>query len=105
LCQLGTKNLAKGTPTLLRELVGTSLAKFFVPDLGDIVETGIGLSYRHAMQPMQPCEPARQPYARVDFIHQLGTMNLATDLRPKVLSFGTRLRARDVIWDSKTSSA
>ncbi len=52
LCQLGTKNLAKGTPTLLRELVGTSLAKFLVPDLGDVVDSGIGLSYRHAMQPM-----------------------------------------------------
>jgi hypothetical protein len=37
------------------------------PRLGDIVDSGIGLSYRPG-QPMQPGGQVRQPYAGADFI-------------------------------------
>jgi hypothetical protein len=54
-------------------------AKFSVPDWGELVESGIGLSYRLANLCM-PGGPVQQPYARVDYIPQSATKNLATDV-------------------------
>jgi hypothetical protein len=52
-------------------------AQFIVPDWGDKVDYGIGMSYR----PVRLNRLAGRydnPYAIVDYIPQSGTMNLAT---------------------------
>ncbi len=59
-----------------------SAAKFWVPDWGDKVNSGIGLSYH----PARIHRPVRQPYAGDDYIHQSGTMNLAIDLQSRFSS-------------------
>ncbi len=53
------------------------VAEFIVPDWGDKVNTGIGLSYRPTRL-HRLCGPVCQPYAGVDYIPQSGTMNLAS---------------------------
>jgi hypothetical protein len=53
-----------------------SVAKFLVPDWWVIVDSGIGLSYRPAR--LHRRKPVQQPYARVDYISQSGTKNLAS---------------------------
>ena len=52
------------------------VAEFIVPDWGDKVNSGIGLSYRPARLHRQ--RPVRQPYAGVDYIPQSGIMNSAS---------------------------
>jgi hypothetical protein len=47
---------------------------FLVPDWDDIVDSGIGLSYRPA-RIHKAGGPVRQPYAKVDFIPQSRTGN------------------------------
>jgi hypothetical protein len=53
------------------------VAKFLVPDWGDLVDSGIGLSYRHDRLHMAG-GPVRQPYASVYFIPSSGTKNFAS---------------------------
>jgi hypothetical protein len=61
-----------------------SVAKFIVPEWGDKVKSGIGLSNR-ACQATWPGGLVRQPYAVFDFIPPLpGTKNLATVYVDKV---------------------
>ncbi len=57
------------------------VAKFLVPDRGDVVDSGKGLSYRTARI---SGGPVRQPYARVDYIPQSGTKNLASGSLPDI---------------------
>jgi hypothetical protein len=52
------------------------VAKFIVPDWGDKVDSGIGLSYRPAKLHMVG-RPVQQPYARVNYVPHSGNMNLA----------------------------
>ncbi len=53
---------------LWSDLPGNS-SQIHSPWLGDLVDSGIGLSFQAAMQPICSLTgPVRQPYARVDFI-------------------------------------
>ncbi len=55
------------------------VAKFISPWLGDLVDSGIGLSFHGTSLPgYVACGSVRQPYVRVDNIPQSGTKNLAT---------------------------
>ncbi len=56
------------------------VAKFIVPDWGDKVDSGIGLSYRPARQHLLAgrYDLVRQPYAGFNYILQSWTMNLDT---------------------------
>jgi hypothetical protein len=48
------------------------------PWLGDILDSGIGLSYRPATSLCSMEDRYDKPYARVDYIPQPGTKNLAS---------------------------
>ena len=62
------------------------VAKFLVPDWGIyVVDNGIGLSYWPTRLHWLPGQYTK-PYARVDYILQSGTENLAT-VPPPFLSF------------------
>ncbi len=55
--------------------------KFVVPDWGDIVDSGIGLSYRSKAS-TQADGPVGQPYAGVNYMPQSGTKNLVSRYLP-----------------------
>jgi hypothetical protein len=58
---------------------GTAVAKFTVPDWGDKVNSGVGLSYQPArLHRLQA--GIQQPYAGVSYIAQTRTMNLTAGL-------------------------
>jgi hypothetical protein len=70
------------------------VAKFIVPDWGNKVDSGIGLSYQPANARRLGYvgwrrRPVRRPYTGVNYIPQSGTMNLATAFFAVVL-FGSQ---------------
>jgi hypothetical protein len=68
--------MAGGAPTC----PSAPVAKFLVPERGDIVDSGIGLLPRPARLHTQAVGPERQPYTGVDYIPQSGTKNLASGI-------------------------
>ncbi len=68
--------MAGGAPTC----PSAPVAKFLVPERGDIVDSGIGLLPRPAGLHTQAGGPVRQPYAGVDYIPQSGTKKLASGI-------------------------
>jgi hypothetical protein len=56
-----------------------AVAKFLGPDWGDIVDSGIGLSYRLAMLRIGHGGLVQQPYVSVDYMSQSGTKNLSSE--------------------------
>jgi hypothetical protein len=59
---------ASNTHLIIYIRVTRPVAKFIVSELGDKVDSGIGLSYRSASLCNLAAGRVRQPYARVDFI-------------------------------------
>jgi hypothetical protein len=56
-------------------------AKFIVPDWGDIVDSGIGLSHRPGPPGYVGWQAGTTTHAGVNYIPQSGSMNVATDGR------------------------
>jgi hypothetical protein len=65
--------MAGGAPTC----PSAPVAKFLVPERGNIVDCGIGLLHR----PASLCGPVKQPYSGVDYIPQSLTKNLASGIK------------------------
>jgi hypothetical protein len=68
--------MAGGAPTC----PSAPVAKFLVPERGNIVDSGIGLSYRPDRLHTQAVGPVRQPCAGVDYIPQSWKKNLASGI-------------------------
>jgi hypothetical protein len=104
----------------------SSVAKFVIPDWGNKVDSGIGLSYRparlHTMQCIGWQAGMTTLYARVNYIPQSGTMNFATGphinhihsnkpnssnllkiRRQKPFSYQFGMRKQSIVWPTEES--